>query len=137
MILMRCAARLGSKLAPGLMALQLIGSLSLSLAPVSEPIGSSNLSTLNSQLSTLNLQGSLIMDFITQEELDRPSLVLNQWVNALDATTSEIDELINQIKNNIMQLHDAFERQDIDAYHSLNNINSDLFGKLDWLIVNL
>jgi hypothetical protein len=77
------------------------------------------------------------MDFITQEELDRPSLVLNQWVNALDATTSEIDELINQIKNNIMQLHDAFERQDIDAYHSLNNINSDLFGKLDWLIVNL
>lgn len=77
------------------------------------------------------------MDFVTKEELDRPSLVLNEWINDLDATTPEIDELIKQIKNNIIQLHQAFERQDAEAYHSLDNINSDLFGKLDWLIVNL
>lgn len=71
------------------------------------------------------------------EDLNHSKLVLQEWIDSLSTTTPEIDDLIEEIKDNMIQRRNAIERQDLDAYYSLNNINHDQFVKLDWLIVNL
>jgi hypothetical protein len=71
------------------------------------------------------------------EHLKHSKLVLQEWIDSLSTTTPEIDDLIEEIRDNITQCHNAIERQDIDAFYSLENICADLFVKLDWLIVNL
>jgi prefoldin subunit 5 len=71
------------------------------------------------------------------EHLKHSKLVLQERIDSLSTTTPEIDELIQEIRENMTQCHNAIERQDIDAFYPLDNISNDLFVKLDWLIVNL
>lgn len=71
------------------------------------------------------------------EHLKHSKLVLQEWIDSLSTTTPEIDDLIEEIRDNMTQCRNAIERQDIDAFYALDNISNDLFIKLDWLIVNL
>lgn len=71
------------------------------------------------------------------EHLKHSKLVLQECIDSLSTTTPEIDDLIEEIRDNITQCHNAIERQDIDAFYLFDNISNDLFVRLDWLIVNL
>ena len=71
------------------------------------------------------------------EDLNNSKLVLQERIDSLFTTTTEIEDLIEEIRENMIQCRHAVERQHFDVYYSLNNVSNDLFEKLDWLLVNL
>ena len=71
------------------------------------------------------------------EDLNNSKLVLQERIDSLFTTTTEIEDLIEEIRENMIQCRHAVERRDFDAYYAINNISDSLFEKLDWLLVNL